>query len=549
MLAAPSHATAPVRADNMMISTANPLATAAGLAILKKGGTAVDAAAAAQMVLNVVEPQSSGIGGGAFMVYWHGASQSLQTFDGRETAPAAANENLFAPAGEKMPWREAVVGGRAVGAPGLLAMLEMAHDKHGKLPWRELFQAAIKLAAQGFVVSPRLSRAIAQEAGAGGLKRYAAARSFFFTETGAPLPAGTLLKNQALADTFRRIARGGAKAFYHGAIAQDIVAAVRSASGNPGVLSEADLQNYRAKMRPPICAPYRVYRVCGMGPPTSGGLTVLQMLGMLAHFDMAAMPPLSPQAAHIFTQAAKLAYADRAVHMADSDFYPVPTTRLLDANYLKARAALIHPLRDMGQAQSGVAAEAAAAVSRSLPATTHLSVVDRYGNALSMTSSIENAFGSTLLVRGFLLNNQLTDFSFAARDDKGALVANRVQANKRPRSSMSPTIVFLQNKPYLIIGSPGGSRIINYVARAIVAVLDWNLDVQSAVALPHYVNRNGATDLEEGTAAAELQTALEAMAHKIKIRPLSSGLHAIHLTGKELQGGADPRREGTAAGL
>ena len=543
-------AATPARADKMMISTANPLATKAGLAVLQKGGSAVDAAIAAQMVLNVVEPQSSGIGGGAFMLHWNAADKTLSTFDGRETTPAAADENLFIKDNEKMKWRAAVVGGRAVGAPGLLAMLEKAHGDHGKLPWRELFQAAIDTADKGFKVSPRMSASIANEAKVGGLGRYPAAKRYFFGDDGEALAAGTLLKNPELADTFRRIADGGARAFYQGEIARDIVAAVRAATDNPGLLSEDDLKNYQAKERPPVCAAYRQYRVCGMGPPTSGGLTVIQMLKILENFDLPSLSPLSPQAAHLFTQAGRLSYADRATHMADSDFHTVPVKALLDENYLRGRSALIDPTRDMGKASQGLPNNAMqSGLSPALPSTTHLSVVDQYGNAVSMTSSIENAFGSTLLVRGFLLNNQLTDFSFAAKGQDNALIANRVQAGKRPRSSMSPFIVFENDAPYLVIGSPGGSRIINYVARAIIAVLDWNLNVQDALNLPHYVNRNGGTDLEENTIAVQLKDELEAMGHTINVRGLTSGLHAIHLTDGELHGGADPRREGVAAGL
>ncbi|MGI9296844.1 MAG: gamma-glutamyltransferase [Gammaproteobacteria bacterium] len=549
-VANPSAVAASARAEKMMIAAANPHAAAAGLEILKRGGSAADAAIAAQMVLNVVEPQSSGIGGGAFMLYWHAADESLHTFDGRETAPAAADENLFAPGGEKMKWRDAVVGGRAVGAPGLLAMLETAHRKHGRLPWAELFAPAIQIAENGFAVSPRLSESIANESEKGGLGRYAAARKYFFTAEGKPLPPGTILKNPELADTFRKIAAGGARAFYEGEIARAIVAAVRGAADNPGALSESDLQNYRAKTRPPVCLPYRKYKVCGMGPPTSGGLTVLQILKILENFDLSEIPPMSAAAAHLFSQAARLAYADRAMHIADSDFHPVPVARLLDSEYLKSRARLISPARDMGKAAPGFANDSAAGVSPAQPSTTHLSVADKYGNVLSMTSSIENAFGSTLMARGFLLNNQLTDFSFAAAGEDGEKIANRVQANKRPRSSMSPMIVFDEDgAPLLAAGSPGGSRIINYVARSLIAVLDWNLDAQGAASLPHYVNRNGATDLEKGTAAEKLRGDLEKMGHKINIRPLVSGLHLIHFTDGELHGGADLRREGVAIGI
>ena len=537
---------APLTARDMMIATANPLATEAGLSILQNGGSALDAAIAAQMVLTIVEPQSSGIGGGAFMLYWDAKSNTLYSYDGRETAPAAADENLFAPGGEKMKWQNALVGGRAVGAPGLLAMLQTAHDKHGQLPWTDLFTSAIDIAEEGFSVSPRLSQSITK-AEKGGLGRYTAAREYFFTAEGDALPPGTLLKNPELAETFRTVAENGAGAFYTGDIAKDIVAAVRDAKDNPGVLDESDLQSYRAKSRPPVCTNYREYKVCGMGPPTSGGMTVIQILKILESFDMPSVEPLSAQAAHLFSQAAKLAYADRAAHMADSDFYPVPIDKLIDEEYLAARAKLINPDKDMGRAESGLPRPAGQ--NHALPSTTHLSVVDRHGNALSMTSSVENAFGSTLMTRGFILNNQLTDFSFAAEDEDGVKIANRVQPGKRPRSSMSPTIVFdKEGAPLLIIGSPGGSRIINYVARSIVAVLDWNMDVQSALDLPHYVNRNGATDLEAETAAENLRAELEKMGHEVNVRPLVSGLHAVHITEGVLHGAADPRREGTAAG-
>ena len=547
VLTSGAFAAPPTTARDMMIATANPMATEAGLSVLQNGGSALDSAIAAQMVLNIVEPQSSGIGGGAFLLYWDAKSKTLYSYDGRETTPAAADEDLFVANGEKMKWRNALVGGRAVGAPGLLAMLQTAHDKHGQLPWAELFTPAIDIAEKGFLVSPRLSQSIASEAKKGGLGRYTTARDYFFTAEGDALPPGTLLKNPALAQTFRAVAKDGARAFYTGDIARDIVSAVRDVKDNPGVLDETDLQNYRAKERPPLCADYRQYKVCGMGPPTSGGMTLIQILKILENFDMAAVEPLSARAAHLFSQAARLAYADRAAHMADSDFYPVPTDKLLDEKYLAARAKLINPDKDMGRAESGLPRPAGQ--NHALPSTTHLSVVDRHGNALSMTSSIENAFGSTLMTRGFLLNNQLTDFSFAAEDKDGVKIANRVQPGKRPRSSMSPTIVFdSDGAPLLIIGSPGGSRIINYVARAVVAVLDWNMEIQNALDLPHYVNRNGTTELEADTAAENLRAELEDMGHQIKTRPLVSGLHAVHITGGVLHGGADYRREGTAAG-
>lgn len=533
-----------------MVSAANPHAVRAGIEILRKGGSATDAAIAAQMVLNLVEPQASGIGGGAFMLHWDAGSGELTTFDGRETAPANADENLFAPHGSPMKWESAVAGGRSVGVPGLLAMLKLAHGKHGKLRWEKLFVPAIELAEKGFEVSPRLHSSIA-EAKHKGLGKYPAARNYFFTAKGDPLPEGFVLRNPEFAETLRTVARGGTRKFYTGAIAADIVRSVRGAKDNPGLLSLSDLRDYRPVMREPVCASYRKYKVCGMGPPTSGGMTTIQILKMVEPFDMPSLAPISAEAAHIFTQAAKLAYADRNVYMADSDFYPVPVSGLIDPGYLLSRSKLINPLRDMGNAQAGTPDGAVSSAQSRSPehsSTTHISVADGYGNAVSMTSSIEYVFGSTLMARGFLLNNQLTDFSFASKSSDGRPVANRVQPNKRPRSSMSPTMVFDENgKLRLVIGSPGGSRIINYVARTIIAVLDWGMDVQSAISLPHYVNRNGKTELEAGTSAERLAPVLRKLGHGVRITGLVSGLHGIEFTDKGIRGGADPRREGTVA--
>jgi len=537
--------------EKFMVSAANPHATRAGYNVLKKGGNAVDAAIAIQAVLTLVEPQSSGIGGGAFALYWDNKKKELSTFDGRETAPKAADENLFLDKnGKPMNWWDALAGGRSVGVPGVLALMSEMHRLHGRLAWSELFEEAIGLCEKGFKVSKRLHLLVARKMNPA-LGRYDEARKYFFPG-GKPIKEGDLIKNVKLADTLRRIAREGTNAFYRGDIASDMVRAVRNAKDNPGLLTELDLRNYTAKRRPPVCGDYKTYKICGMGPPSSGGLTVIQILSLLENKNLGQYSPVSVESAHLITQASKLAFADRAVYMADSDFVKVPINGLIDRDYLRKRAQQINHQKDMGEATAGnpPGRKAAHVPAQSFEkaGTSHFSIVDAEGNAISMTSSIEMAFGSTLMARGFLLNNQLTDFSFSARK-KGAWVANRVQGGKRPRSSMSPMMVFdKNNNPVLIVGSPGGSRIINYVAKTIVAVLDWKLDIQDALDLPHYVNRNGSTDLESNTAAENLKGPLEKMGHKTKIRELNSGLHAIVIRGNKLHGGADSRREGIVLG-
>ncbi len=544
-LALPSAA----RSQKRMVAAANSHAARAGLEILRKGGSAADAAVAVQLVLNVVEPQSSGIGGSAFMLHYQADGDRVEAYDGRETAPAAATESLFLrPDASPMKFFEAVVGGRSVGAPGVLRLLETAHRRHGRLPWRQLFQPAIQLAREGFALSPRLHMLLARDKF---LARQAAAGGFFYDAQGQAWPVGHRLKNPALAETLEAIAEGGAEAFYQGAIARDMVAAVAGAA-NPGGLTLADLSGYRAIVRQPVCAPYRKFRVCGMPPPTSGGITTLQILGILRSFDLAELAPGSLQAVHLISEASRLAYADRARYLADADFVAVPTAGLLRPDYLAGRAALIDPGSSLGQATAGEppgrqGRNFAPAPSPSQPSTSHFSIVDERGNAVAMTSSIENAFGSRLLVRGFLLNNQLTDFSFRPQRD-GRPVANRVEPSKRPRSSMSPTLVFEGRRLVLALGSPGGSRIIGYVAKTLIAVLDWGLDVQTAVSLPHHVNRNGGTDLEQSTALVGLVAGLEKLGHKVRLRGLNSGLHAISLSPNGLAGAADPRREGLVAG-
>ncbi len=532
-----------------MISAANPLAAQAGAAILAGGGSAADAAVAVQAVLGLVEPQSSGVGGGAFLLYYDAATKKVSAYDGRETAPAAAGPDLFVKSdGEPMKWRAAMLGGRSVGVPGTVSLLAKVHENFGKRPWEGLFVEAIRLAGDGFAVSPRLNRLIA---GDKWLADRPATGDYFFVTgadgTKSPLPVGYILKNPAYAASLKRIAADGPKGFYQGPIAEAILAAV-SKAGNPGLLSADDLANYQAKIRQPVCRPYRQWQVCGMPPPTSGGVTVLQTLALLERFDLKAMGPGSVQAVHLIAEASRLAFADRNTYLADPDFVDQPVAELLARGYVAARSALIDPGQSMGRARAGEPlakkTELAPGVDRALPSTSHFSIVDGWGNAVTMTSSIESAFGSHEMAAGFLLNNQLTDFSFRAERD-GKTVANRVQGGKRPRSSMSPTFILDRDGGFVAaIGTPGGSRIIGYVALSVVALLDWDLSMAQTVALPHFVNRNGTTDLEAGTSLEALQPALEALGHKIKVRGLNSGLHGIMLKNGRLQGGADPRREG-----
>ncbi len=558
--AAPAAAAAPApaaaRAERHMVVAANPLAARAGLDILRAGGSALDAAIATQLVLNLVEPQSSGLGGGAFLLHFEAASGAgggtVTSYDGRETAPAAATPQLFLkPDGTPMKFWDAVVGGRSVGAPGLARMLELAHRDHGRLPWAKLFEPAIDLAERGFEVSPRLHGLIAKDKY---LKTFATAAAYFYDAAGEPRPVGHRLRNPAFAETLRRLAAGGANALYQGPLAAEIVATVRGAPGNPGLLALEDLAGYRAKRRAPLCRPYRAWRACGMGPPTSGGVAVLQMLGLLERFDLGALDPSGPEALHLLAEAGRLAFADRGLFLADSDFVSVPLAELLASDYLRGRSQQISTTTSLGtqgaKARPGLPAQHGAMPAQANPpATSHLVVVDGAGNAVSMTASIESAFGSRLMAGGFLLNNELTDFSFRPETEDGKPVANRVQAGKRPRSSMSPMLVLgREGDLALAVGSPGGSRIIGYVLRALTGALDWGLNPQAAVALPHAVNRNGKTDLEADTAVAAHKAALEALGHQVNVRAMTSGLHAIKVTEQGLEGGADPRREGVAVG-
>jgi gamma-glutamyltranspeptidase / glutathione hydrolase len=543
-------AAAPIRAEEWMVAAAHPLAAETGAAVLRAGGSAADAAVAVQLVLGLVEPQSSGLGGGAFLLYWDAETKHLTSLDGRETAPRAARPTLFLDqAGEPLEFLDAVIGGRSVGVPGTPMLLAEMHRRWGRLPWPELFADAIRLAEEGFAATPRLAALI--DAHAESLSRFGATRELFLPGGAPPLP-GAAFRNPAYAETLRLLAVEGVGPFYEGAIPRDIVAAVRGVPGNPGLLSLADLATYEVVEREPVCVAYRRLDVCGMGPPSSGGVAVGQILGVLAHFDLAALGPQAVESWQLLADATRLAFADRGRYLADSDYVPVPVKGLLAPDYLAERAALLAPGRRLEQADAGEpewdhALDLGDGRALELPSTSHFVVVDAAGSVASMTTTIESAFGSRLAVRGFLLNNELTDFSFRTHAD-GRPVANRVEPGKRPRSSMAPTIVLEDGRPVLALGSPGGARIIPYVAKTLVAIIDWGLDVQAAVALPHAVNMFGAFELEAGTAAADLAAALEAMGYDVEVREQDSGLHAVMIEAGALLGAADPRREGVAVG-
>jgi len=531
----------PAHAKHFMVAAANPLAVQAGVEVLRAGGGALDAAIAVQMVLGLVEPQSSGLGGGAFLLHWSQGDKKLTSYDGRETAPAAVRPDWLPGADGRPPgFVEAVVSGRSVGVPGVLRMLETAHRRHGRLAWASLFEPAIGLAEQGFPMSPRLHRLLEGERE---LRGNAAARALYYDPEERPKAVGARIANPDYAATLRAVAASGADAFYGGAIAEDIVAAVRG-HARPGDLTLEDLARYRALERDPVCLPYRAMRVCSVGPP-AGGAVVLQLLGILERTDFRTAAPSSAAALHFLSEAGRLAYADRGRYLADPDFVAVPLDGLLEPDYLDRRARLVGE-RSLGRAEPGRprGAQPMAQAPETSPAgTSHVSIVDGRGEAVSMTTTIESAFGSRILVRGFLLNNQLTDFSFAA----GA--ANRTEGGKRPRSAMSPVIAFgAGGELQAVLGSPGGASIINYVARTLVAMIDWQLDAQAAVSLPHGGSMNGPTELERDTAYELLAPALRARGHEVRLGDFTSGLHVIERVPGGWRGGADPRREGVAKG-
>ena len=538
-----------VTARDFMIAAAHPLAVEAGYDVLARGGSAADAAVAVQAMLTLVEPQSSGLGGGGFVLHWNAATGTLSSLDARERAPEAADEGYWLDAaGEPLPFWDAVVGGRSVGVPGTPLLLETLHDRFGRLPWAELIAPAIERAEEGFEVSPRLAGAIA-DAEARGLATFEETRAYFFDEGGAPLTAGTVLRNPELARTLRLFADRGAAPFYTGSIARDIVAAVRT-EVNPGILELKDLASYEVIDRAPVCIDYRAHEVCGMGPPSSGGLTVGQILGLLEGFDLPGIGP-GPEAAHLLLEAGRLAFADRNLYIADSDFTDMPEG-LLDRDYLRERAALIDAAQSAGPAEAGTPPWDEAQLrnpdaERPRQGTTHFVIVDRYGDMVSATTTIEAGFGSRVMTGGFLLNNELTDFSFRP-EAEGLPIANRVVGGKRPRSSMAPTVVLRDGRPVLLTGSPGGAAIIGYTAASIISILDWGMDPQEAIDRPNIVTFNGPAIIEETEAGQELAAALEELGHEVSLRDLNSGLHVIVVGEEGLTGAADPRREGVVRG-
>jgi len=504
-------------AAHFMVAAADPRAVEAGLEMLRAGGSAADAAVAVQLVLGLVEPQSSGLGGGAFALTWSAKDRRVRSYDAREAAPAAAKPDRFLDRnGNPEEFLRAVLSGRSVGVPGVPRLLEVLHRDQGRLPWPRLFRPAIRLAEQGTVKTKRLERLLARD------------------PRMQPVFAGERIVNRDYARTLRALAERGADAFYRGPIARDIVKAV------DGDLALEDLARYRVIERSPVCGPYRAWRVCGMGPPSSGAIGVLQILGILERTDFAQAAPDSVEAVHLFSEASRLAYADRALYVGDPDFTPVPVAKLLDAKYLAARATKIGE-RSMGYATPGT-------LDPEVPGTSHFSIVDRDGNAVAMTTSIEMAFGSHIFVRGFLLNNELTDFGFRP-ELLGRPAVNRVEGGKRPRSSMAPTLVFDRDgRLQLTVGSPGGLAIIEFVARVLVETLDWHRDIQSAISAPNFGSTNGPTFLERGTAIEDLGDALAERGHVLNFARLTSGLHGIERVPGGWRGGSDPRREGVASG-
>ncbi len=581
-------------AQNYMAVTANPHATRVAQRILAVGGSAADAAIAAQLVLGLVEPQSSGLGGGAFLLYWDQQRKQLSALDGRERAPRQLPENHFLlPNGEPMAFLDAVIGGHAVGVPGVPALLAELHRRHGRLVWPRLFQDAARLAKRGFDLSPRLHTLLRNTPG---IDRHPSLAAWLLDADGEPWPVGHRLRNPEYARTLRALARSGINPFYHGRMGRDIAKAVQRDPIRPGLLSHQDLRRYRVRERIALCGPFRNYRVCGMPPPSSGGSTVLEILGLLDHAERGKWPKTAPDSAaglHLFAEATRLSFADRNAYIADPDYVEIPMAGMLAPGYLGQRAQLITAKRAL-RAEEVTAGEPGKrrwqrrpGRSPERPSTTHMTLVDRYGNVLSMTSSIESAFGARLMVRGFLLNNQLSDFSFRPRDSQGVLIANRPAAGKRPRSSMAPTIVFDQRgQPILALGSPGGARIIPYVAQLLWRYLGqaptrqesenfwkseqvrvravgaeakargWNgqppgtqLPLERAIELPHLVHIGGSLELEEGGKwPVDPEAALRQLGHKPKRRVHNSGIHAVEITPWGIKGVADPRREGLAAG-
>ncbi len=550
--------------NEFAVAAANPLATDAGYQIIQAGGSAVDAAIAVQMVLTLVEPQSSGIGGGAFLLNWDG--EQVYAYNGRETAPAAADENHFLDEnGDTMPFRDAVRSGKSVGVPGTIAMLKQAHERHGVLPWHELFEPAITLAENGFNVSPRLNQLLVGE---DAFRNDDIAGQFYYDESNEARPVGYELKNPALAEILRRVANGGIDEFYQGEVAENIVERIQSHE-RPGNMTVEDINNYPAQdfETRALCNDWKSYNICGFPPPSSGHIAIMQMLGILeqlengeSNFENGLM---TADWMHNYLEAAKLAFADRAKYIGDWDFVDAPAgdwNSLMEPAYLAERASLVGD-QSMGVAEPGNPGEIQAMLGlqpyQPESGTSHISIVDRDGNTVSMTTTIESGFGSRImsdggtgLPGGFILNNELTDFSLSPVDEDGNPMANRVEPNKRPRSSMSPSLVFDRESGNILasVGSPGGAAIIHYTAKAIIGMYEWNLNAQDAINLPNFANFNGASALEEDRFPAELIEALRARGHEVSERALTSGLQAIQVTEDGYYGGADPRREGVVMG-
>ena len=531
-----------------MVVAANPHAAQAGVEVLRAGGSAADAAIAVQAVLGLVEPQSSGIAGGAFLVFYDAGTGKVSAYNGREKAPSAIDETLFlGEDGQPLRYFEGIISGRSTGVPGVMAMLDMAHKDHGKLPWADNFGAGIKLAEDGFEVSPRMAMLV-EMAGGFALKVQPAALEYFFHEDGSPLKAGDIRDNKLYAESLRALAKNP-RAMNEGPIAEAIVAATRE-EPRPGVLSIADMAAYQPVKTQALCSPYRNYILCGAQPPSSGGIAVQSIMGQLANFDMKALGPRL-DGWHVFAEVGEMAYADRDLFVADPDFVEVPSRALLNPDYLKSRAALISMDSSLKNVKAGnpVDFKPGKDATPDVPGTSHFSIVDKWGNVVSMTTTVESLFGSQRMAGGFMLNNQLTDFSFRARDDEGNLIANRPEAGKRPRSSMAPHIVFHKDGTFAFAtGSPGGSSIIAYTAKTMVAMIDWGMSPQDAVNLANVISRNGSVRLEEAGLDPEIITGLEAKGHKvIRSKGEISGLHIIRRNADgSYEGGVDPRREGAA---
>jgi gamma-glutamyltranspeptidase/glutathione hydrolase len=526
-------------APQSMVAAAHPLAVEAGIETLRRGGTAMDAAVAVQMVLGVVEPQASGLGGGGFLLYYDAATGAIDAYDGRETAPAGATPGMFlGPNGKPLPFLQAAASGISVGVPGALVMLELAHKEHGRLAWSELFQPAIGIARDGFALSPRLAMWLEKMPF---LRADGAIAATYFNADGSPKKRGERMSNPALSETMQSIAEQGVQAFYRGAAAREIVERVRG-NVRPGTMSERDLADYRPLKREALCGPYRVWTICGMPPPSSGAIAILQALMLLEPFNLAHDAPDNLPAVQLIAEASQLAFADRDRYVADPAFVAVPVAGLLSKEYLDQRRKLMSPDHGLGKIGPGVPP---GYVERG---TSHICIVDRWGNAVSFTTTIEAPFGAEMMVKGFILNNELTDFSPQPESD-GRAVANRVEPGKRPRSSMSPTFIFDRDRKLVaVVGSAGGPRIIGDTLQAIIGLLDWNFSAEQALAQPRVINFNGVTELEEGTAIANYAEAMKALGDQVQVRKQDGGLTAIRRVADGWEGAADPRRDGTARG-